>query len=170
MRKIKRQDICWRSGNSEKRKATPRQPNPRTPLSKNKASYKALILTKSIAVVIPLTITQSPSWTLPNKVSYLKGSLMESFTLGPTPKIDFTRIVEHTPATARELADLRFSLNTLSKHYGIRYRIHTIYKPIEPSIHRLIENLNLLKFELWLSRVRTEVSLVPTVICNHLPE
>jgi len=25
----------------------------------------------------------------PNQVSYLKGSSMESFTLGPTPKIDF---------------------------------------------------------------------------------
>jgi hypothetical protein len=46
------------------------------------------------------------------------------------PNIDFTRIVEHTPATARELVDFRFSLNTLSKHYGIRYRIHTNYKPI----------------------------------------
>jgi len=54
---------------------------------------------------------------------------MDSFTLGLTPKIDFTRTVEHTPATVRELADLRFSLNTLSEHYGIRYRIHTIYKP-----------------------------------------
>jgi len=66
---------------------------------------------------------------LPNQVSYLKGSLMDSFTLGPTPKINFTRTVEHTLATARELADLQFSINTLSKHYGIRYRIHTIYKP-----------------------------------------
>jgi len=36
----------------------------------------------------------------------LKGSLMDSFTLGPTPKIDFTRTVEHTSATARELTDL----------------------------------------------------------------
>jgi hypothetical protein len=91
-----------------KRKITPGQPNPRTPLSKNKASYKALVLTKPTAVVIPL---------------------MDSFTLGPTPKIDFTRTVEHTLATARELADLRSSLKTLSKHCEIRYRIHTIYKP-----------------------------------------
>jgi hypothetical protein len=106
-------------------KTTPGQPNPGTPLSKNKASYKALVLTKPIAVVIPLTITRSPS-TLPNQVSYLKGSLMDSFILGPTPKIDFTRTIKHTSATARELADLRFSLNTFSKHNGIRYRIHTI--------------------------------------------
>jgi hypothetical protein len=42
-------------------KTTPGQPNPRTPLSKNKASYKALVLTKPIAVVIPLAITWSPS-------------------------------------------------------------------------------------------------------------
>jgi hypothetical protein len=53
----------------------------------------------------------------------------DSFTLGLTPKIDFTRTVEHTPATVRELADLRLSLNALFKHYGIHYRIHTIYKP-----------------------------------------
>jgi len=51
----------------------------------------------------------------------LKGSSMESFTLGPTPKIDFTRTIEHTLPIARELADLQFSLNTLSKHYEIRY-------------------------------------------------
>jgi hypothetical protein len=51
---------------------------------------------------------------LPNLVSYLKGSSMESFTLGPTPEIDLTRTVEHTLAKARELADLQFSLNTLS--------------------------------------------------------
>jgi DNA-binding transcriptional regulator YhcF (GntR family) len=46
---------------------------------------------------------------------------MESFTLGPTPKIDFTRTVDHTLATARELADLQISINTLSKHYEILY-------------------------------------------------
>jgi hypothetical protein len=112
-----------------KRKTAPGQPNLGTRLSKNKASYKALVLTKAIAVVIPLTIIRSPSWTLPNQVSYLKESLIDSFTLGPTPKIDFTGTVEHTPVTARELANLRFSLNTLSKHYGNRYKIHTIYKP-----------------------------------------
>jgi hypothetical protein len=30
----------------------------------------------------------------------LKGSSMDSSTLGPFPKIDFTQTVEHTPATA----------------------------------------------------------------------
>jgi hypothetical protein len=54
---------------------------------------------------------------------------MDSFTFGPTPKIDLTRTVEHTPTTARELEDLCFSLNTVSKHCEICYRIHTIYKP-----------------------------------------
>jgi len=43
------------------RKTTPGQPNPRNSLSKDKASYKAHVLTKPIAVVIPLTITRSPS-------------------------------------------------------------------------------------------------------------
>jgi hypothetical protein len=55
---------------------------------------------------------------------------MESFTLGPTPKIDFTRTVEHTPATVRELlVDLQISLNTISKHYEILYWILTNNKP-----------------------------------------
>jgi hypothetical protein len=31
----------------------------------------------------------NPTRTLPNQVSYLKGFSMKSFTLGPTPKIDF---------------------------------------------------------------------------------
>jgi len=127
MQKIKRQDICWRSGNFEKRKTTPQTQD--IHYTENKASYKTLVLTYPYAVVIPLTLTRSPSWTLPNQVSYLKGSSMDSFTLGLIPKIDFTRTIEHTPATAWELGDLWFSLNTLSKHYGIRYRIHTIYKP-----------------------------------------
>jgi hypothetical protein len=46
---------------------------------------------------------------------------MESFTLGLLSKIDFTQIVEHTLAMARELANLQISLNTLSKNYGILY-------------------------------------------------
>jgi hypothetical protein len=40
-------------------------------------------------VVLPCSLTCNPTRTLPNQVSYLKGSSMESFTLGPTPKIDF---------------------------------------------------------------------------------
>jgi hypothetical protein len=42
-------------------KNTPGQSNPENSLYKNKASYKALVLIKLIAVVIPLTITRSPS-------------------------------------------------------------------------------------------------------------
>jgi len=37
---------------------------------------------------------------------------MESFTLGPTPEIDFTRTNYHTPEIARELADIQY----LPKH------------------------------------------------------
>jgi hypothetical protein len=40
-------------------------------------------------VVVPCTLTCNPTRTPPNQVSYLKGSSMESFTLKPTPKIDF---------------------------------------------------------------------------------
>jgi hypothetical protein len=38
------------------------------------------------------------------------------------------------------------------------------------SIYRLTENLNLLKFGLWLSSVRTEDSHVRTVFCDRLLE
>jgi hypothetical protein len=58
---------------------------------------------------------------LPNQISYFKGSSMESFTLGILLKIDFTRTVEHTLATASELADLQISLKTIFKHYIILY-------------------------------------------------
>jgi hypothetical protein len=89
-----------RSENFVKRKTTLEQSNPGTPLYKNKDSYKTLVLTYPYAVVIPLTLTRSLSLTLPNQISYLKGFLMDSFTLWLTPKIDFTRTVEHTSATA----------------------------------------------------------------------
>jgi hypothetical protein len=117
-----------RSGNFVKRKTTPGQPNPGNPLSENKASYKTLVLTYAYAVVIPLTLTCNPTRTLPNQIFHLNGFLMDSFTLGHIPKMDFTRTTEHTPATALELADARFSLNTLSKHYEIHCRI--LYKTL----------------------------------------
>jgi hypothetical protein len=124
-----RQDICYEVKTLWREKTTPRQPNPGNPLSKNKASYKTLVLTQPYVVVIPLTLRCNPTRALPNQIFHLKGFLMDSFTLGPTPKIDFTQTLEHTLAMAWELADLQFSLNILSKHYAIRYRIHTIYKP-----------------------------------------
>jgi hypothetical protein len=39
---------------------------------------------------------------------------------------------------------------------------------LEPSIYRLKENINLLKIRLWLSSVRTGVSLVRTVFCDRV--
>jgi hypothetical protein len=59
--------------------------------SENKASYKAIALTYPYAVIIPGTMTYNTTRTLPNQVTYLKGSSIESFTLGLLPKIDFTR-------------------------------------------------------------------------------
>jgi hypothetical protein len=50
----------------KRKKITPGQPNPGNPLSKNKASYKTLILTYPYAVVIPLTLMCNPTRTLPN--------------------------------------------------------------------------------------------------------
>jgi hypothetical protein len=44
-----------------KRKTTPEWSNPGNPLSKNKASYKTLVLTYPYAVVIHLTLTRNLS-------------------------------------------------------------------------------------------------------------
>jgi hypothetical protein len=76
---------------------------------------------------------------LPNQIFHLKGFLMDSFTLGPTPKIDFTRTLEHTLAKTWELADLRFSLNTFSKPYGIHNWILYKNTDLEAPIYRLQE-------------------------------
>jgi hypothetical protein len=54
--------------------------------SEDKASYKAVALTYPYAVVVPWTITCNPTRTPPNQVSYLKGSSIESFTLGSSLK------------------------------------------------------------------------------------
>jgi hypothetical protein len=58
--------------------------------SEDKARYKIVILTYTDAVVVPCSLTCNSTRTLPNKVSYLKESSMESFTLWPTLKIDFS--------------------------------------------------------------------------------
>jgi hypothetical protein len=58
--------------------------------SEDKASYKAVALTYSYAAVVPWILTCNPIQTPPNQVTYLKGSSVESFTLGPISKIDFS--------------------------------------------------------------------------------
>jgi hypothetical protein len=58
--------------------------------SEDEARYKIVTLTCTDAVVIPCSLTCNPTRAPPNQVSYLKGSSMESFTLGRIPKIDFT--------------------------------------------------------------------------------
>jgi hypothetical protein len=64
-------------------------------------------------VVVPCTLTCSLTRTPPNQVSYLKGSSMESFTLGPTPKIDFSlnAATAHTATTLERT----IQLNNLTK-------------------------------------------------------
>jgi hypothetical protein len=41
------------------------------------------------AAIVSSTLTCNLTRTPPNQVTYLKGSSIESFTLGPTPKIEF---------------------------------------------------------------------------------
>jgi hypothetical protein len=83
---------------------------------KDKAINKAVTLTYPDAAIVPCTLTHNLTWTLPNQVSYLKGSSMDSFSLGLLPKLDFTRTRTTHRATLRELANLNnFYLHTLSK-------------------------------------------------------
>jgi hypothetical protein len=119
---------------------------------------------KPIAVVIPLTITRSLSWTLPNQVIYLKGSLMKFFTLWPTSKIDFTQIVEHTSATARELTDLQFSQNTLSKLREFNTEFCTKHMPRGLYLWAS-ENLILLKIGVLWAVFEWQAKGVRTVNC-----
>jgi hypothetical protein len=57
--------------------------------SEDKAKYKIVTLTCTDAVVVPCSLTCNPTQMLPNQVTYLKGSSMESFILETTSKIDF---------------------------------------------------------------------------------
>jgi hypothetical protein len=68
--------------------------------SEDKASYKAVALTHPYAVVVPSTLTCNPTRTPPSQVTYLKGFLMESFTLGLIAKIDFSSAQQQHLATA----------------------------------------------------------------------
>jgi hypothetical protein len=58
--------------------------------SEDEARYKIVTLTGTDAVVVPCSLTCNLTRTLPNQVSYLKGSSMEFLTLEPTSKIDFS--------------------------------------------------------------------------------
>jgi hypothetical protein len=64
--------------------------------SEDKARYKAVTLTNTDAVVVPCSLTCNPTRMLPNQVSYLKASSMQSFILGPSPQIDFSCSVATT--------------------------------------------------------------------------
>jgi hypothetical protein len=71
--------------------------------SEDEARYKIVTLTCTDAVAVPCFLTCNPTRMLPNQVFYLKGSSMESFTLGPTPKIDFRCSVAHLWRLQRDL-------------------------------------------------------------------
>jgi len=73
--------------------------------------------------MVPWTLTRNLTWTPPNQVSYLKGSSMESFSLGLLHKLDFTAWSNHIETTLRELAhititDLKFSGQHLNLDRG----------------------------------------------------
>jgi hypothetical protein len=55
----------------------------------DKASNKIVTLTYPYAAIVSCTLTRNLTLTPPNQVTYLKGSSMNSFTLGLLPKIDF---------------------------------------------------------------------------------
>jgi hypothetical protein len=81
--------FCWQSGTQLREKSFRGNQTQDIDYSEYKTSYKVVALTYPYAVVVPWTLTCNPTRTLPNQVIYLKGPSMKSFTLGPTPKIDF---------------------------------------------------------------------------------
>jgi hypothetical protein len=81
--------------------------------SEDKASYKPVALTYSYAVVVLWTLTCNPTRTLPNQVTYLKGSSIELFTLRPTPKTS----IQHSNITQRQRLE-RDQLSTTTLKYN----------------------------------------------------
>jgi hypothetical protein len=75
-------------------------------------------------VVVPYSLTCNPTRRLPNQVSYLKGSSMESFILGTSPKIDFScsAVTAHLQWLERQISSNNLTNNSLSSE-GIQYRI-----------------------------------------------
>jgi len=73
--------------------------------SEDKASYKAVALENLYVVVVLWTLTHNPMRTPPNRVTYLTGSSIESFTIELLPKIDFNTGI----ATAHNGNSLRAS-------------------------------------------------------------
>jgi hypothetical protein len=83
----------------------------------------------------------NPTRTPPNQIFHLKGFLMDSFTLGPTPKIDFTWTLKHTLATALELADLQCLLKHPLKALWNSPPNSVQNTDLKPPIYRLQETL-----------------------------
>jgi hypothetical protein len=71
--------------------------------SKDEARYKIVTLICTDAVVVLCSLTCNPTRTLPNQVSYLKGSSIEFLTLEPTSKVDFSRSAVHLKRLQRDL-------------------------------------------------------------------
>jgi hypothetical protein len=116
MRKWKRQIFCWRSGNSINKKTTPGQANPWYPLFRRQSLYIDSITHIPDAAIVSSTLTCNPTQTPPNQVTYLKESSMESFILGPTPKIDFS---SHSNSTRKlleseQIITITSKINSLS--------------------------------------------------------
>jgi hypothetical protein len=82
----------------------------------DKASNKAVTHTYPDAAIVPCTLTHNPMWMLPNQVSYLKESSMDSFSLELLPKLDFVQTRNTHRVALKELPNFHnFYLNTLSK-------------------------------------------------------
>jgi len=69
-------------------------------------------------MVVPCSLTCNPTRTLPNQVSYLKESSMESFTLRPTRKIESVVAQQHHTCNGfrGNLISSTISQNNFSEH------------------------------------------------------
>jgi len=89
-------------------------------------------------VVVPCTLACNSTRTPPNQVSYLKGSSMEFFTLGPTPKIDFRSAQQqHTQQWLKRdsLSTITLQCNSLrTKEFNTKF---LQFSSLGTSIYRL---------------------------------
>jgi len=132
--------------------------------------------------IVSSTLMCNPTWMPPNQVSYLKGSSMESFTLGPTPKsISIKVAISNVSPNNREISQnpscIELSIvspkqhlsKTLSKSVAHLFSRHSFYIILfhfsrffhfPPAFHFLCI------FSLAMCDFFTESAISSSVLCN----
>jgi hypothetical protein len=122
------------------RKTTPGQPNPGyLHYSEDKTSYKVVALTYPWCSGRTLNSNVSPNMNASQPSLLPEGSSMESFTLGPTPKIDFKSAQQWLQRD--KLSTITLQFNSLStKEFNTEF---LQFSSLGTSIYRLQVQMSL---------------------------